>query len=173
VPSDQPAGKVVAQYPVPGTKAAPGSGVRVNVSTGQKKGSSATTPTAATSTPAPTSPATTTTRSPAPAPATLTVPDVIGKKLLAARKLIRKAGLVTEFKRVPSEEPKGTVVSQSPKPGTTAKRGAHVLVNVLLGPKPTQGAQPVVPGLRKFSPRGGGRNLASSVDKGCSWRSAP
>jgi serine/threonine-protein kinase len=73
------------------------------------------------------------------------VPDVIGKKLLAARKLIRKAGLVTEVKRVPSEEPKGTVVSQSPKPGTTAKRGEHVLVNVALGSKPTQGAQPVVP----------------------------
>jgi beta-lactam-binding protein with PASTA domain len=73
------------------------------------------------------------------------VPDLIGKKLLAARKLIRKAGLVTEFKRVPNEEPKGTVVSQSPKPGTSAKRGAHVLVNVSQGAKPTEGAQPVVP----------------------------
>ena len=76
---------------------------------------------------------------------TVTVLDVTGKKLLAARKLIRKAGLVTEFKRVPNDLPKGTVVSQSPKPGTTAKRGAHVLVNVSLGPAPTTGAAQIVP----------------------------
>jgi beta-lactam-binding protein with PASTA domain len=146
VPNDQPAGQVVAQHPIAGTKVAPGSGVRVNVSNGQKRTSGTNTSTRpASSTPASTAPATTTTSSPAPTPATVRVPDVIGKKLLAARKLIRKAGLVTEFKRVPSEEPKGTVVSQSPKPGRTAKRGAHVLVNVSLGPKPTQGAQPVVP----------------------------
>jgi serine/threonine-protein kinase len=73
------------------------------------------------------------------------VPDVVGKKLLAARRLIRKAGLVTEVKRVPNDQPKGTVVSQSPKPDSTAKRGAHVLVNVSLGPKPTAGAQPTIP----------------------------
>jgi beta-lactam-binding protein with PASTA domain len=147
VPSDQPAGQVVAQHPIPGTKAAPGSGVRLNVSTGPKKSSNgtgtSTKPVA--SPPASTSPTTTTTSSPAPAPATVTVPDVTGKKLLAARKLIRKAELVTEFKRVPNDLPKGTVVSQSPHPGETAKRGAHVLLNVSLGPKPTAGAEPIVP----------------------------
>jgi beta-lactam-binding protein with PASTA domain len=133
VPSDQPAGQLVAQHPLAGARAAPGSGVRLNVSTGRP------------STPAPASPATTTTGAPVRASATVTVPDVTGKKLLAARKLIRKTGLVTEVKRVPNELPKGTVVSQSRKPGTTAKRGAHLLVNVSLGPEPTAGAPPVVP----------------------------
>ena len=73
------------------------------------------------------------------------MPDAIGKKLLAARGSIRQAGLVTAFKRVPNDSPKGTVVSQFPKPGTTAKRGAQVLLNVSLGPTPTPGAQSVVP----------------------------
>lgn len=144
VPSNQSVGQVVAQHPVPGTRAAPGSGVRLNVSTGAKGESDGTSTAAPTSTPA-APPAGTET---APPPASATVPDVTGKKLLAARKLIRAAGLVTGFKRVPNELPKGTVVSQSPKPGTTAKRGAHVLVNVSLGPKPkpaTEGAQPLVP----------------------------
>jgi eukaryotic-like serine/threonine-protein kinase len=146
VPSDQPSGQVVAQHPVGGAKAVPGSGVRLNVSTGPKTGSSVPAPTG-TSTTAATTPATPTQTSATAttaAPAT-TVPDVTGKKLLGARKLIRQAGLVTEFKRVPNDLPKGTVVSQSPPPGQTAKRGAHVLVNVSLGPKPTEGAQPLVP----------------------------
>jgi beta-lactam-binding protein with PASTA domain len=154
VPSDQPAGQVVAQHPVAGTKAAPGSGVRLNVSAGPKKSSGTKTSTAATPAPGatPTGGATTTgsagattTGSAAPAPATVTVPDLTGMKLLAARKLIRTAGLVTEVKQVPNDLPKGTVVSQSPKPGTTEKRGAHVLVNVSLGPNPTAGAPPIVP----------------------------
>jgi eukaryotic-like serine/threonine-protein kinase len=147
VPSNEPVGLVVAQHPVAGAKGAPGTGLRLNVSTGRQKGSSGTSTTAKrpTSAPTPAAPTTTTTDAPAPAPATVTVPDVTGKKLLAARRLIRKAGLVTEFKRVPNDLPKGTVVSQSPHPGTTAKRGAHVLVNVSLGPTPSAGAQPVVP----------------------------
>ena len=140
VPSDQPAGQVVAQHPVAGTKAAPGSGVRLNVSAGRKRSNGTTT-----STPATPAPGATTAGSAAPAPATVAVPDVTGAKLLAARKLIRKAGLVTELRRVPNDLPKGTVVAQSPKPGTTAKRGGHVLVNVSLGPNPTAGAPPVVP----------------------------
>jgi beta-lactam-binding protein with PASTA domain len=143
VPSDQPVGQVVAQHPSAGASAAPGSGVRLNISTGQQKGSSG---------------ASTTTTSPAPPPATVTVPEVTGEKLLAARKLIRRAGLVTEFKRVPNDLPKGTVVSQSPHPGTTAKRGAHVLVNVSLGPKPTAGAPPIVPDVTGGSRRERCRN---------------
>jgi len=76
----------------------------------------------------------------------VTVPDVRGLKLLAARQAIRKAGLITEFKRVPSEEPKGTVLGQSPKPDQTRKRNDHVFVTVSLGPKPSSTAgQPAVP----------------------------
>ena len=140
VPSDQPPGQVVAQHPVAGTKSAPGSGVRLNVAVEPKARSKG-----STSAPKVSQPGSTTTGSSAPATVIVTVPDLTGKKLLAARKLIRRAGLVTEFKRVPNDLPKGTVVSQSPKPGTTAKRGAHVLVNVSLGPAPTTGAAEIVP----------------------------
>ena len=133
VPSSDPAGQVVAQAP-PAGKGAPGdSTVRLNVS---DRASGATTP----PTPKPTA-------EPKPkpaAPAAVTVPDLQGLKLLAARKAIRKAGLVTEFKQVPSTEPKGTVVSQSPKPGETRKPGHHVLLNVSRGPN-EQAAVGVVP----------------------------
>jgi serine/threonine-protein kinase len=141
VPRDQPPGQVVAQHPVAGTKSAPGSGVRLNIAVEPKarsKGSS-------TSAPEVSQAGSTTTGSSAPARVIVTVPDLTGKRLLAARKLIRRAGLVTEFKRVPNDLPKGTVVSQSPKPGTNAKRGAHVLVNVSLGPTPTTGTAEIVP----------------------------
>lgn len=151
VPSDQPAGQVVAQAP-PAGKPAPGdSKVRLNVSDGSGGAATttqATTTTTATTTAATTTAAATTAPKPAPVPASVSVPDVRGLKLLAARKAIRKAGLVTEFKRVPSDEPKGTVLGQSPKPGETRKRGDHVLVTVALGPKPASaaaGAQPYVP----------------------------
>jgi beta-lactam-binding protein with PASTA domain len=116
VPSNQPAGQVVAQHPEPGAVAAVGSSVRLNVSGGQGRAGS-------------TEPATTA------APASVTIPDVGGQRLSAARKTIRGAGLVTEVRRVPSRLPKNTVVAQSPVPGTTAKPADHVLVTVSLGSK--------------------------------------
>jgi serine/threonine-protein kinase len=137
VRSSDPAGQVVAQAP-PAGKGAPGdSTVRLNVSDGAGGATTAPTP----------KPATPSTPKPKPkpaAPASVAVPDLQGMKLLAARKAIRKAGLVTEFKQVPSTEPKGTVVSQSPKPGETRKPGDHVLLNVSRGPN-EQGAVGVVP----------------------------
>jgi eukaryotic-like serine/threonine-protein kinase len=148
VPSAEPAGRVVAQHPAAGQKAPAGTDVRLNISTG--KGAAPATTAAATTAPVTTAPATTapattapaTTTAPAPRPATVAVPDVRGMKLLAARHAIRNVGLVTEWKRVPNSQPRGTVVSQSPKPGTKARRGAHVLVNTSLGPpapKPAAG----------------------------------
>jgi serine/threonine-protein kinase len=133
VPSSEPAGQVVAQAPPSGQNAPGGSTVRLNVS--GRSGGATTTASAPKPEPKPT-----------PAkPERVTVPDVRGLKLLAARKAIREAGLVTEFKRVPSNEPKGTVLGQSPKPGATKKTGDHVRVTVSLGPKPSVGAQPTVP----------------------------
>jgi eukaryotic-like serine/threonine-protein kinase len=139
VPSSEPAGQVVAQAP-PSGKNAPGSStVRLNVSDGSGGATASAPTTTAASAPKP---------EPKPKPAKpekVTVPDVRGLKLLAAREAIRKAGLVTEFKRVPSNEPKGTVLGQSPKPGATKTTGDHVRVTVSLGPKPSAGAQPTVP----------------------------
>jgi beta-lactam-binding protein with PASTA domain len=85
-----------------------------------------------TSTPA-TTPAITPTPSPPPPAATVTVPDVFGQTLSAARKAIRKAGLVTEVRHTNASQPRGTVVSQLPRPNQTARRGAHVLINISNG----------------------------------------
>src|SRR5947208_4864536 len=107
VPSDQPAGQVVAQHPQAGATAAAGSVVRLNASSGQAH-------------PRPQSPA-----APGPTAAPVTVPEVAGQKLPEARKTLRRAGLVTEVRSVPSSLPKNTVVAQSPTAGTTAKRTDH------------------------------------------------
>jgi len=44
---------------------------------------------------------------------------------------------------VPSDQPEGTVASQSPTPGTTQKRGTRIQLNVSLGPD--AGEQRAVP----------------------------
>ena len=58
------------------------------------------------------------------------MPDVTGMKLGKAKKEIRKAGLVTEIRRVPSDLHEDTVVSQSPPAGTGATRGDHIFITV-------------------------------------------
>jgi serine/threonine-protein kinase len=125
VPSDLPAGQVVAQHPSAGTKARTGSHVRLNLSDGAR---------ARTPAPSPAAPRTPTTRS-APAPSA-SVPDVTGRTLVEARAALHRAGFVTEVRRVPSSLPKDQVVAQSRRPGTALATGRHVLVTVSLGPKP-------------------------------------
>jgi beta-lactam-binding protein with PASTA domain len=132
VPSTEPAGTVVAQTPKPGEKAPGGSIVRLNVSSGPQQTTAAPSPSPSPSPPSPGK----ATKS-APVDTSATIPGVVGEKLKQARKEIRKSGLITEVKYVPSQEPEGTVVAQSPKPDTSAKTGDHVLVNVSLGPKPS------------------------------------
>jgi serine/threonine-protein kinase len=134
VPSDQPAGQVVAQHPAAGQTAATGTTVRLNASGGPTQSSPTTSTAPSTSSTPTTTPAT------APASTPVTVPDLQGQKLADARKTLRRAGLVTEVRKVPSSLPKDSIVAQSPKPGTTAKRGDHVFVTVSLGPKDGAGA---------------------------------
>jgi serine/threonine-protein kinase len=69
------------------------------------------------------------------------VPDVAGRQLAAARAAMRGAGLVTEVRYVPSKQPEGTVVAQSPKAAAAARRGDHVLVTVSRGGSGTAQAQ--------------------------------
>lgn len=114
VPAADPKGTVVAQAPKPGEEAPRGSRVRINVSTGEQQGEEAE-------------------REP---PATATVGDFVGQKRKAAADAIRKAGLKPDTKYVPSSKPADTVVAQSPKPGTTVKRGSGVRINISKGPKP-------------------------------------
>jgi serine/threonine-protein kinase len=47
---------------------------------------------------------------------------------------LSQAGLLASVQYVPSDEPLGTVVSQSPSDGSTAKTGSHVTLSVSSGP---------------------------------------
>ena len=138
VPSAQPSGTIVAQHPAGGTKAPRGSGVRLNVSKGKSAQAAPPRPAAAPPTAPPAKP-----KQPAAAP--VSVPSVVGLTLSAAEAKIRAAGLVVDARNVPSSEPKGTVVSQSPSAGTSVKRGSGVLVNVSLGPSKQPTSQATVP----------------------------
>ena len=141
VPSNEPAGTVVAQKPKAGEKAPSGTHVLLNVSAGPARPSSspaATTAPATTTAPAATTPAKTTTSKPAPAqPATVTVPDVQGKSLQQAVLAMRQAGMYADVRYVPSEESPGTVVAQAKDAGSSAKRGDHMLVTVSQGNDPS------------------------------------
>jgi eukaryotic-like serine/threonine-protein kinase len=120
VPNQAPAGQVVAQDPKPGAKTQPLVIVRLNVADGKR---AATTETAA--------PTTTTT--PAAPSRLVRVPDLEGRKLVDARRLLRKGGLIIEIRRVPNAQPVGTVVAQAKKQGTRLTRGSHLLVTVSMG----------------------------------------
>jgi beta-lactam-binding protein with PASTA domain len=115
VPSSEPANRVVAQHPRAGGAVPPGSTVRLNASTG------------------PTTTRTAVNRPPPAATPEATVPDVRGEKVNDARKELRSAGLDVEFSHVPSAQPKNTVVSQSPAPGTATRLGEQILITVSSG----------------------------------------
>jgi serine/threonine-protein kinase len=116
VPSDQPDGTVVAQSPKAAEQAAKGTRVQINVSGGR------------TTTGGTTTSGTTTTPS-----ATVTVPDLVGSTFADARRQLRDLGLKADRKDVPSAEPYGNVVAQYPAPGSTAKKGGSIRVNVSVG----------------------------------------
>jgi beta-lactam-binding protein with PASTA domain len=148
VPSNETKGNVVAQRPKAGEKAEPGTKVRLNVSSGTAPSGGGSTTTAP-ATPASTAPAAATPARPAPAsparPATVTVPNVEAKTLQQARVALRTAGILMEIRYVPNDQPSGTVVAQAKQPGTTVKRGDHMLVTVSQGSGATAPALVTVP----------------------------
>lgn len=73
----------------------------------------------------------------------VTVPNVVGQSADDAGANIREAGLEARVVNVPSAEPEGTVVAQSPRAGEEARRGQAVRLNVSTG----QGAQTGVAGV--------------------------
>jgi hypothetical protein len=75
---------------------------------------------------------TTTTAATTTTPATATVPSLSGK-LQSALQQLRNAGFQASVAYVPSSEPSGTVVAQSPAGGATAPASSHVTVNVSSG----------------------------------------
>jgi beta-lactam-binding protein with PASTA domain len=102
VPSEKPAGTVVAQSPPQRQKVQKGSRVTLNVSKG---------------------------------PSAVAVPDVVGLERAEAASALRDAGLTAVVQTVPSQEPEGTVVAQSPTAGTSVRAGSRVQVNVSEGPQ--------------------------------------
>lgn len=64
---------------------------------------------------------------------TIVVPDVVGQMRNSAMSAIRSAGLVPEAFTVPSTQPKGTVVAESPKAGTRVSGGSKVRLNLSSG----------------------------------------
>ena len=144
VPSAQPKGTVVSQSPQVGKRVPGGSKVRLNISSGQASGG----------VPPPPPPP------PGAKPATVTVPDVTGRAQEAAQRQLNSAGLKAGVVYVPSDQPEGTVVSQSPEAGTTQKRGARIQLNVSLGPSP--GEQRAVPDVRGQDPAAAKTRLESA-----------
>jgi eukaryotic-like serine/threonine-protein kinase len=106
VRSSQAVGTVVAQSPVDGTMAAKGATIRLDVARIQ----------------------------PAPIVARLEVPDLVGSTSTSARSQLRSLGLVVAVDTVDSDQPAGTVVSQSPGAGLEVRKGALVTVRVSSGP---------------------------------------
>jgi serine/threonine-protein kinase len=135
VPSTQPKNTVVAQKPHAGTNAPRGSKVRVNVSSGKASGGGV---------PPPPPPA----PQPPPPPANKSVPDVTGQPQEAAQRQLNTAGFKSRVVYVPSDQPQGTIVSESPGGGSSAKVGTRVTINASLGPSPGAGQEvPKVIGL--------------------------
>lgn len=81
------------------------------------------------------------------------VPNVVGQQASEAVASLQSAGFEARQYPVPSTQPKGTVVAQSPTSGTTREKGSGVRINVSTGA--TTGATP---------PAGGGTGKATVPD---------
>jgi len=88
---------------------------------------------------------------PPPAPITIEVPRLVGLRAAEARRQLRALGLRSTQRPVESTQPKGTVVRQSPGPGTALRKGQAVLLTVSTGP--ARVSVPDVVGLDEASAR--------------------
>jgi eukaryotic-like serine/threonine-protein kinase len=118
-PSREPRGVVIGQNPGAGTRLDEGETVKLDISSGQ----AAQTTTGETTTTA--------------APETAQVPEVVGLRSSEATSQLRDAGFDVRLVQVPSQEPAGTVVGQSPSAGAEAERGSEVRLNVAQQPEGT------------------------------------
>lgn len=133
VPSDRPAGTVLAQSPTAGSSVEPGTRVRLNVAEAPAATTQATTTTTATTT---TQATTTAPIQPAPPPRPATVPDVVGAELADGARDFGDQGLKVAVRYVPSREAQGRIVAQARPAGTELKQGDTVQVNVSTGADP-------------------------------------
>jgi eukaryotic-like serine/threonine-protein kinase len=77
-------------------------------------------------------------------PQLVAVPALIGQTEVQAGAALRRVGLRPNVVRVPSAEPRGTVVDQNPAAGSRAPRGSTVRLNVSEG-GPSAGSTQTVP----------------------------
>ncbi|MEU8243783.1 Stk1 family PASTA domain-containing Ser/Thr kinase [Actinoplanes missouriensis] len=66
--------------------------------------------------------------------APITIPDFTGKNINEARNELNKLGLSGAERYKDSDQPKDTVLGQSPKPGTGVEKGTDVILDVSNGP---------------------------------------
>ncbi|HEY6837080.1 MAG TPA: PASTA domain-containing protein [Gaiellaceae bacterium] len=152
VPAIQPKNVVVAQRPHAGASVARGTNVRLNVSSGQAPAGGA---------PPPPPPP-----QPPPPPASKSVPDVTGNAQQGAQRQLNTLGFKSLVRYVPSSQPQGSIVSQSPDGGSSAKVGTRVTLNASLGPNPGAGqAVPKVIGLAPATARSRLENDGFSVQQ--------
>jgi beta-lactam-binding protein with PASTA domain len=71
---------------------------------------------------------------PAPTVERVEVPDVVGSEASTARSELRAAGLRVMTVAVASQQPAGTVISQSPRAGAQVREGTQVRLTVSAGP---------------------------------------
>ena len=112
VPSESPAGTVIAQRPQGGARAPKGSTVRLNVATRPQAGGSTQT---------------------VPTTGEATVPNVVGLSDTDASARLQAAGFRVSSTPVSSTRPPGTVLTQSPSAGNVATRGSTVRITVSAG----------------------------------------
>jgi beta-lactam-binding protein with PASTA domain len=124
VPSDQPAGTVVAQKPPADTEVDKGSKVVLNVSTGTGGGTTTvqttTAPTATTTAPA----------------SNVRVPQVVGLAAATALRRLNVVRLRPTVVYVRSTQSAGRVMSQRPASGTTLRQGSPVRISISTGANP-------------------------------------
>src|SRR5438552_8060269 len=83
-----------------------------------------------------------------PPPQSGKIPTVVGMKYGAATKVLAQANFTAIRKDVPSDQPKGTVVAQTPAGGSSAELGTGVNLSVSTG-VPTKTAVPDVVGMSR------------------------
>jgi PASTA domain len=67
------------------------------------------------------------------------VPDVVGQMLPPALSVLQRAGLSPQFSSVTSSQPNGTIVDESPAPGTEVSRSATIVLEVAGGGRSSAG----------------------------------
>ncbi|MGH8908905.1 MAG: transglycosylase domain-containing protein [Egibacteraceae bacterium] len=110
----------------------------------------------------------------------VTVPDLVGQDETDALRTLAQAKLVGDLRLVPSRSPAGTVISQRPRPGSTAQVGDSVVISVSTGqpppppPPPTpeagqqagDGPQITIPGFPGLDIEIGGSDDESDRERG-------